>query len=101
MDYFALAGVCKRTGTTEDELAVFGLKENVDNSLNFSEVNFPSSYGENPEIFVDIGYKKGRNYLVIRVRKSNFGSKDIGLTEERVYAIFDDLDRFHSTKRNL
>ena len=43
MDYFTLAGVCKRTGATEDELAVFGLKENIDNALDFSEVNFPSS----------------------------------------------------------
>jgi hypothetical protein len=44
MDYFTLAGVCKRTGATEDELAVFGLKENTDNALDFSEVNLPSSY---------------------------------------------------------
>ena len=54
MDYFTLAGVCKRTGATENELAVFGLKENIDNALDFSEVNFSSSYGESPEIFVDI-----------------------------------------------
>ena len=40
MDYFTLAGVCKRTGATEDELAVFGLKENIDNALDFSEVQF-------------------------------------------------------------
>ncbi|HYZ59124.1 MAG TPA: hypothetical protein VE544_05655, partial [Nitrososphaeraceae archaeon] len=38
MDYFTLAGVCKRTGATEDELAVFGLKEIVDNGIDFSEV---------------------------------------------------------------
>jgi hypothetical protein len=41
------------------------------------------------------------NYLVIKVRNSNFGLKDIGFTEERIHAIFDDLDRFHSSKRNL
>lgn len=101
MDYFTLAGVCKRTGATEAELVVFGLKENIDNGLDFSEVNLPPSYGENPEIFVDIKYNKERNYLVIRVRNSNFGLKDIGFTEERIHAIFDDLDRFHSSKRNL
>jgi hypothetical protein len=101
MDYFTLAGVCKRTGTTEDELTVFGLKENIDNALDFSEVNFPSSSNGNPEIFVDIKYNQERNYLVIRVRNSNFGLKDIGFTEERIHTIFDDLDRFHSSKRNL
>jgi hypothetical protein len=101
MDYFTLAGVCKRTGATEDELAVFGLKENIDNALDFSEVNFPISYNGNPEVFVDIQYNQERNYLVIRVRNSNFGLKDIGFTEERIHAIFDDLDRFHSSKRNL
>ena len=100
MDYFTLAGVCKRTGATEAELAVFGLKENIDNGLDFSEVN-QTSNSENPEIFVDIKYNKERNYLVIRVRNSNFGLEDIGFTEERIHAIFDDLDRFHSSKRNL
>ena len=53
MDYFTLAGVCKRTGATENELAVFLLKENADNALDVSEVNFPSSYDGNPEIFVE------------------------------------------------
>ena len=37
----------------------------------------------------------------MRVRNSNFGLKDIGFTEDRIHAIFDDLDRFHSSKRNL
>ena len=101
MDYFTLAGVCNRTGATENELAVFGLKENIDNALDFSEVNFSSSYGESPEIFVDIRYNQEQNYLVMRVRNSNFGLKDIGFTEDRIHAIFDDLDRFHSSKRNL
>jgi hypothetical protein len=101
MDYFTLAGVCKRTGATEDELVVFGLKENVDNALDFSEVNVQSSHDENPEIFVDIKYNKEGNHLILRVRNSNFGLKDIGFTEERIHAIFDDLDRFHSSKRNL
>jgi hypothetical protein len=101
MDYFTLAGVCKRTGATENELVVFGLKENIDNALDFSEVNFPSPSRENPEIFVEIKYNQEQNYLVIRVRNSKFGLKDIGFTEERIHAIFDDLDRFHSSKRNL
>jgi hypothetical protein len=101
MDYFTLAGVCKRTGATENELAVFGLKENTDNALDFSEVNLPSSYNGNPEIFVDVKYNPERNYLAIKVRNSNFGLKDIGFTEERIHAIFGDLDRFHSSKRNL
>ena len=101
MDYFTLAGVCKRTGATQDELAVFGLKENIDNALDFSEVNFQSSPNENPEIFVDIMYNKERNYLVMRVRNSSFGLKGIGFTKKRIHAIFDDLDRFHSSKRNL
>ncbi|MGH9986177.1 MAG: hypothetical protein ACRD8W_19720, partial [Nitrososphaeraceae archaeon] len=101
MDYFTLGGVCKRTGATENELAVFGLKENVDNALDFSEINFPSSSKGNPEIFVDIKYDQERNYLRITVRNSIFGLKDIGFTEERIHAIFDNLDRFYSSKRNL
>jgi hypothetical protein len=101
MDYFTLSGVCKRTGATEEELVVFGLKENIDNALDYSEANFPSPSSENPEIFVEIKYKREKNYLVIRVRNSNFGLKEIGFTEERIHAIFDDLDRFHSSKRNL
>lgn len=100
-DYFTLAGVCKRTGATEDELAVFELKENTDNALDFAEANFPSSHNGNLEIFVDVKYNPLQNYLVIKVRNSNFGLKDIGFTEERIHAIFDDLDRFHSSKRNL
>ncbi|MGH9976902.1 MAG: hypothetical protein ACRD8Z_13865, partial [Nitrososphaeraceae archaeon] len=92
MDYFTLAGVCKRTGATEDELAVFGLKENIDNALDFSEVNLLPLNGENPEIFVDVKYNSERNYLLVRVRNSNFGLKDVGFTEKRIHAIFDDLD---------
>lgn len=100
-DYFTLSGVCKRTGATENELAVFGLKEITDNGLDFSEVNFPSSFNGDPEIFVDVTYKKELNTIVIKVRNSNFGLKDLGFTEKRIHAIFDDLDRFHSSKRNL
>lgn len=47
MDYFTHAGVCKRTGATEDELAVFAMKENIENGLDFSEVNLPISYSGN------------------------------------------------------
>ncbi len=102
MDYFTLTGVCKRTGATENELAVFGLKENADNALDFSELNFPSFFnGGNPEIFVDVKYNSELNHLVIKIKNSNFGLNDIGFTEERIHAIFDDLDRFHSSKRNL
>ena len=101
MDYFTLPGVCKRTGATEEELAVFTLKEKTDNGLDFSELNFPSSYDGNPEIFVDVEYEKERNHIVMKVRNSNFGLKDLGFTEERIHAIFDDPDRFHSSKRNL
>jgi hypothetical protein len=101
MDYFTLAGVCKRTGATEDELAVFEIKEIVDNAIDFSEVNFSSSSNENPEIFVDVVYEKERNYFAIKIRNSSFGLKDLGFTEKRIHAIFDDLERFHSSKRNL
>jgi hypothetical protein len=50
---------------------------------------------------VEIKYNQEQNYLIINVRNSNFGFKDIGFNEERIHAIFDDLDRFHSSKRNL
>jgi hypothetical protein len=81
MDYFTHAGVCKRTGTTEDELAVFAMKENIDNGLDFSEVNLPISRSGNPEMFIDIKYEKERKHLVIKIRNSNFGLNDIGFTE--------------------
>ena len=101
MDYFTLAGICKRTGSVKDELAVFGLKEIVDNGLDSSEANCPSSFNGDPEVFVDVAYKKELNIIVIKIRNSNFGLKDLGFTEKRIHAIFDDLDRFHSSKRNL
>jgi len=102
VDYFTLYGVCKRTGATENELVVFALKEKTDNALDFSEINFPfSSLNGNPEIFVDVKYEKELNRIIIKVENSNFGLKDIGFTEERIHAIFDDPDRFHSSKRNL
>jgi hypothetical protein len=101
MDYFTLGGVCKRTGAMENELTVFGLKEIVDNGLDISEVNSSSSFNGDPEIFVDVTYEKELNIIVIKVRNSNFGLKDLGFTEKRIHAIFDDLDRFHSSKRNI
>src|ERR687895_423963 len=41
MDYVTLSGVCKRTGAEENELAVFMLKELVDNALDFIESHAP------------------------------------------------------------
>ena len=101
MDYFTLAGVCKRTGSTEDELTVFAIKENIENALDVSEINLPTSNIGSPEIYVDIKYEQERKYLIIKIRNSNFGLKDIGFTEDRIHAIFDDLDQFNSSKRNL
>ncbi len=101
MDYFTHTGVCKRTGATEEELAVFAINENLENGLDCSEVNLPISSSDDPEIFVNIKYEKERKLLIIKIGNSNFGLKDIGFTEERIHAIFDDLDRFNSSKRNL
>jgi hypothetical protein len=101
MDYFTLAGVCKRTGATERELAVFAIKENLDNGLDYSEVGLPLSSSHDPEIFVDIKYEKEKKLLIIKIRNSNLGLKNYGFTEERIHAIFDDLDRFNSSKRSL
>ena len=101
MDYFTLAGVCKRTGSTEDELTVFAIKENIENGLDVSENNLQTSNIGSPEIYVDIKYEQERKYLIIKIRNSNFGLKDIGFTEDRIHAIFDDLDQFNSSKRNL
>ena len=101
MDYFTLAGVCKRTGSTEDELTVFSIKENIENGLDVSEINLQTSNSGSPEIYVDIKYEQERKYLIIKIRNSNFGLKDIGFTEDRIHAIFDDLDQFNSSKRNL
>jgi hypothetical protein len=52
MDYFTLGGVCKRTGATENELAVFGLKENIDNALDFPEANSSDSWNTNSSISI-------------------------------------------------
>ena len=50
---------------------------------------------------MDVVYEKERNHIVIKTRNSDFGLKDLGFTEKRIHAIFDDLDRYHSSKRNL
>jgi hypothetical protein len=57
-DYFTLPGVCKCTGATEDELAVFVLKELIENGLDFVDLHTPPSYMEDPEIFVDVKYNQ-------------------------------------------
>jgi hypothetical protein len=64
IDYFTLTGVCKRTEATEKELTVVALKENIDNALDFSEVNFQSLCGKNPEI-LDIKYPSGSSKSII------------------------------------
>ncbi len=101
IDYVTLGGVCKRTGANENELAVFLLKELVDNGVDFSEVNMPPLYAGPAEIYVEIKYDPNKNHVVIKIRNNNFGLKDICFTEKRVNAIFRDLDVFHSSKRNL
>jgi hypothetical protein len=47
---------------------------------------------EELQIHVDITYNHNDQYLVIRVKNSNFGIKDAGFTEQRLYSIFGDLE---------
>jgi hypothetical protein len=101
IDYVTLGGVCKRTGANEDELAVFLLKELVDNGVDFIEVNMPPSHDRPSEIYVEIKYHPLKNHVVIKVRNNNFGLRDVCFTEERISAFFRDMDVFHSSKRNL
>jgi hypothetical protein len=123
MDYVTLSGVCKRTGAEENELAVFMLKELVDNALDFIESHAPLPPPASPsatiitindnnsssssrrgdtelQIHVDITYNPNDKYLIIRVKNSNFGIEDVGFTERRIHSIFGDLNVFHSSKRN-
>jgi DNA topoisomerase VI subunit B len=114
MDYVTIAGVCKRTDAKEDQLAVFLLKELVDNAIDYIELYAPpitarttktngsisSIENEEPQIHADITYNHNDQYLVIRVKNSNFGIEDAGFTEQRLHSIFANLDVFHSSKRN-
>jgi hypothetical protein len=109
MDYVTIAGVCKRTGAKEDQLAVFLLKELVDNAIDYIELYAPpvtarttttndsisSIENEEPQIHIDITYNHNDQYVVIRVKNSNFGIEDAGFTEQRLHSIFANLDVFH------
>jgi hypothetical protein len=59
-------------------------------SSSFLELDLYESYS------VSVGIELNNN-----PEKANAVLKDIGFIVERIHAIVDDLERFHSTKRNL
>lgn len=100
-DYFTLAGVCKRTGASKDELAVWATRQVLENAIDFNESNYDEKiHSRTPTITVSTKYDPKKNQLVIKVSNPNFGLHEIGFTETRIYRIFENLDRFVSSKRN-
>lgn len=110
IDYFTLAGVCKRTGSSKEELAVWATRQFLENAIDFVETNYVETVHavnadgcgryKTPTITVSTKYDPKKNQFVIKVSNPNFGLHEIGFTEERVYRIFENLDRFVSSKRN-
>lgn len=103
MDYFTLAGICKRTGCSVDELIVWALRQLCDNGIDSVEANYDTELHAdiNTMIYISTKYEPNTNQLRITVSNPNFGKFDTGFTEERVNSIFNDLNQFVSSKRNL
>jgi hypothetical protein len=114
MDYYNLPGICKRTGATEDQLVVWAIQQAVDNAIDFNESNYDEEIHaintdgcsgpfkfKMPTIDIETKYDPNKNQFIIIVRNPNFGRRHLGFTEERVHSIFEDLDQFLSSKRNL
>lgn len=102
MDYFTLAGVCKRTGCSIDELIVWAMRQLIDNGIDFVESNYDENlHSDDTRIYISTKYDPNTNQLIINVGNSSFGKHEAGFTEERVNAIFKDLNQFVSSKRNL
>ena len=97
MDYVTLAGINTRTGVEQRQLALFVVKELIDNALDDLEkklinTNWTSIAGPQARIYIT----KGRKYVEIRVQNSNGIS---GFTQNTIKSIFD-FGRFYSSKRN-
>src|SRR5215469_13506187 len=97
MDYVTLAGINTRTGVAQRQLALFVVKELIDNALDDLEkklinTNRTSIAGPQARIYIT----KGRKYVEIRVQNSNGIS---GFTQNTIKSIFD-FGRFYSSKRN-
>ena len=102
IDYFTLAGVCKRTGCSIVELIVWAIRQLIDNGVDFVESNYEDNlHSDDTRIYISTRYDPNTNHLIINVSNPNFGKHEAGFTEERVNAIFEDLNQFVSSKRNL
>ena len=102
VDYFTLAGVCKRTGCSIVELIVWAIRQLIDNGVDFVESNNDDNlHSDDTRIYISTKYDPNTNQLIINVSNPNFGKHEAGFTEERVNAIFEDLNQFVSSKRNL
>ena len=102
MDYFTLPGVCKRTGCSIVELIVWAIRQLIDNGVDFVESNYDENlHSDDTRIYISTKYDPNTNQLIINVSNPNFGKHEAGFTEERVNAIFEDLNQFVSSKRNL
>ncbi len=103
MDYFTLSGVCKRTGCSVNELIVWVIRQLIDNGVDSVETNYDESINahEDTRIYISTHYEPNTNQFIIKVSNPNFGKHEEGFTEERVDAIFNDLNQFVSSKRNL
>lgn len=102
MDYFTLPGVCKCTGCSINELIVWAMRQLIDNGVDFVENNYDENlHSDDVRIYICTKYDLNTNQLIINVSNPNFGKHEAGFTQERVNAIFNDLNQFVSSKRNL
>lgn len=101
MDYVTIPGISTRTGVEETELAIFIVKELVDNALDFVEKNTAvnnNNKKDNELAQVQVFVLRESKYLKIRVLNLNFGISVF--TENIINSIFD-FGGFYSSKRNL
>ena len=79
MDYFTLAGVCKRTGCSIDELIVWAMRQLIDNGVDFVESNYDENlHSDDTRIYISTKYDTNTNQLIINVGNSNFGKHEAG-----------------------
>jgi sensor histidine kinase regulating citrate/malate metabolism len=90
MDYVTIPGISTRTGVEEIELAIFIVKELVDNALDFVEKNTAGKKNNKKDdelAPVQVFVLRESKYLKIRVLNLNFGISVF--TENIINSIFD------------
>lgn len=85
------------------QLVGWTLRQLGDNSLDYCESQYDRNKYSPRDVYVSIEtkYDASVNQFIILVSNPNLGNHDSGFTETRINSIFQDLDQFISSKRNL